>query len=145
MNRLHKFMRRRRADRLLLLEALFWLAWAKLLLLTLPFRWIAPRLGRQMSESPDSLAEADRPLARQVGWAVQAVARYVPLGFVCLPQAMAAKWMLRRRSMPSTLYLGLRHEEKAGLTAHAWLRAGDNIITGGAARVEHRVIATFGE
>jgi hypothetical protein len=145
MNRLHKFLNRRWADRLLLLEALGWLAWAKLLLLTLPFRWIAPRLGRQMAESPGSLTDAERPLVQRVGWAVQAVARHVPLGFVCLPQAMAAKWMLRRRSMPSTLYLGLRHEEKASMTAHAWLRAGDKIITGGAAVVEHRVIATFGE
>jgi hypothetical protein len=67
------------------------------------------------------------------------------LGFVCLPQAMAAKWMLRRRRTPSTLYLGLRREEKTSLTAHAWLRAGDEIITGRAAIMEHQVIATFGE
>ena len=145
MNRLHKFLRCSRADRLLLLEALFWLGWAKLLLLIVPFRWIAPRLGRQMTESPDSLTEAERPLIRRVGWAVQAIARYLPLGFVCLPQAMAAKWMLRRRRMPSTLYLGLRREEKANLTAHAWLRVGAKIITGRTAIMDHRVIATFGE
>jgi hypothetical protein len=145
MNRLDKFLRHRWADRLFLLEALFWLGWAKLLLLTVPFRWIAPRLGRTMAESPDLLTDAERLLVQRVGWAVQAVARHVPFGFVCLPQAMAAKWMLRRRKMPSTLYLGLRREKKACLTAHAWLRAGDKIITGRTAVMEHQVIATFGE
>ncbi len=145
MNRLNKFLRRPWADRWLLLEALLWLGWARLLLLTMPFRWIAPRLGRKMAESPGFLTDMERAQVLRIGWAVQAIAQYAPVDFVCLPQAMAAKWMLRRRKLPSTLYLGLQREEKIRLTAHAWLRAGDKIITGARAIMDHRVIATFGE
>ena len=140
-----KFLRRNGSDRLLLLEALAWLCWARLLLVTVPFRWIARRLGRQMGVSTASLAESDRLLVQRVSWAVQAVSIHAPLGFVCLPQAMAAKWMLRRRGLESTLYLGLRAGERATLSAHAWLRAGDRILTGRSESTGHQIIATFGE
>jgi len=142
---IHKFLRRNWSDRLLLLEALAWLCWAKLLLITVPFRWVARRLGRQMAESPTSIAESDRLVVHRVSWAVQAVSIHAPLGFVCLPQAMAAKWMLRRRGLASTLYLGLRSGETAGLSAHAWLRSGDRILTGRSESVGHHAIATFGD
>jgi hypothetical protein len=145
MDGFRKFIRRRGAERWLLLEALAWLCWVKLLLAVAPFRWIAPRLGRQMTETSGAITPKESELALRISWAVQAVARYVPLGFVCLPQAISAKWMLRRRHLPTTLYLGLRHGEPYSRTAHAWLRAGDKILTGQAESYGHRAIATFGE
>ena len=140
---LTKFLRHDWRGRCLLLEALATLGWAKLLLVTVPFRWIAPRLGRPMAESAVEISLAEQQLARRVSWAVEAVARAAPLGFVCLPQAIAAKWMLRRRRLGSTLYLGLRRGEAAGLTAHAWLRAGDQILTGRAGSQAHHTVASF--
>jgi len=58
----------------------------------------------------------------RVAWAVQAVVRHVPLGFVCLPQAMAAKWMLRRRrlaehALPWTAAAGRTEADGARLAA----------------------------
>lgn len=145
MNRVKKFLRHAGSERWLLIEALGCLCWVKAVLLLVPFRWIAPRLGRQMAESPSSLNPPERELALRVSWAVQAVSRHVPLGFVCLPQAMAAKWMLRRRGLPTTLYLGLRRGEALKVAAHAWLRAGDKILTGAPGQHNHQVIATFAE
>ncbi len=145
MDLIRRFLRRTWAERLILLEAFAWLCWARLLLLTVPFRWIAPHLGRQMAEGPATLADSDRLVVGRVSWAVLAVSRRAELGFVCLPQAMAAKWMLRRRKLTSTLYLGLRTNEKASLSAHAWLRVGDRILTGQAEACGHQVIATFGD
>lgn len=145
MPRLAKFLRHDWAGRVLLLEALAWLCWAKLLLLVVPFRWIARRLGQPMTESAATLTEPERRLASRVSWAVQSVAQHVPLGFVCLPQAMAAKWMLQRRRQTSTLYLGLARPEDTKFTAHAWLRAGDKILTGRAESRTHTPIAAFGE
>jgi hypothetical protein len=145
MNRLGRFLRCAKADKLLLIEATTLLCWARLLIRVVPFRWIAPHLGRLMAESPVDVGEAERRLALGVAWAVQAIARNAPPGFVCLPQAIAAKWMLRRRRLPSTLYLGLQRQEKSKLTAHAWLRVGDKILTGRAESTDHMVIATFAE
>ncbi len=145
MGRLSKFLRQEAPGKLLLLEALAWLCWVKLLLLFVPFRWLAPRLGRPQSESPPAISPVERDLALRISWAVQSVAAHVPLGFVCLPQAIAAKWMLRRRRLASTLYLGVARPDEVKLTAHAWLRVGDKILTGRAESFTHSTIATFAE
>lgn len=147
MNRTAKFFRRDWGERLLLLEALLWLAWAKLLVHVVPFRYLAPRLGRAQTETPVTISAAERAVAVEVSWAVQATARHVPLRFVCLPQAIAAKWMLRRRGLPSTLYLGVTPDKKSPelLSAHAWLRVGDKVVTGEREAARHQVLATFAD
>jgi len=145
MRRLKKIFRHPASDQWFLFEALGWLCWAKLLLLFVPFRWIASRLGRVKGETPSPISEVERRLALRVSWAVQSVALNLPLGFVCLPQAIAAKWMLRRRGLASTLYLGLRKGEGLKLGAHAWLRVGDKILTGRAESFHHQTIASFAD
>lgn len=146
MSGLAKFLRHDGRRRWLLCEALACLGWAKLLLLLVPFRWVAPMLGKPQTESPPAITPTELDLAEHVSWAVQTAAKHVPLGFVCLPQAMAAKWMLRRRHLASTLYLGVaRRDEVKLFTAHAWLRAGDKILTGHAESRTHTTIATFAE
>ncbi len=60
---------------------------------------------------------------------------------------MAAKWMLSRRNIPSTLFLGIRRPtEPASSTTdlHAWLRVGERTITGGDALEGFTVIARYG-
>ena len=66
---------------------------ARLLVVTTPFRLIAPWLRR----APETDFRNDALLAR-VRWAVTIAARNVPWNAVCLPQAMAAKAMLARIS-----------------------------------------------
>ena len=139
--KLTKFLARTPAERLLLLEASAWLALCRLAVRLLPFRWIAPRLGAHMVE-PMEAGGADEVLLRRVAWAVAAAARHVPWQAVCLPQAMAAKAMLRRRGIDSTLYLGVTGGD--GMTAHAWLRAGGRIVTGGRGVERYTVVSTFG-
>lgn len=147
MQRLRKFFRRGWRDRLVFFEALLRLAWAKLLIHTIPFRWLAARLGRAQAETPSAVTPAERAVAVKVSWAVQTAARYVPFGFVCLPQAVAAQRMLRRRGVATTLYLGVALDpaKREALQAHAWLRAGDKIVTGESEAARHRVLATFAD
>ncbi len=143
---LGKLFRRTGREHFLVIEALLALTWAKLLVQLVPFKRLAPRLGQRESNTPPTISPVDRAHAVEISWAVQAVARHVPLGFVCLPQAIAAKWMLRRRHITSTLYLGVpRSEGSTAIIPHAWLRAGDKIVTGEAAAAGHVAILTLGE
>lgn len=48
---------------------------------------------------------------------------------VCLPQALAAQAMLRRRGIASRLCFGVAREGKM-LAAHAWIEIGHKIIIG---------------
>lgn len=146
MSVLRNLHRRTWRERLLWCEAFAALAWAKLLVHSLPFRRLATRLGRAQTETPETITRSQRAIAVEISWAVQAVARHIPLGFVCLPQAIAAKGMLRRRGLPSTLYLGVTpgRARPEAITAHAWLRAGNKIVTGEAEAAQHQVLASFG-
>lgn len=139
-----RFFKRSGPDRHLFVEAFCCLAIARLVLIAVAFRYIAPFLGQLRAESPrhDALAAT---LATRISWAVQTAGRFTPWKSPCLVQAIAGKMMLKRRKIPSTLYLGVAKHANEGLSAHAWLRCGDRILTGGALKEQFTVVSTFGE
>ncbi len=140
-----KWRRRTRIERMLLLEAFALLGLARLAVLILPFKWLAVSLGRHMNESGTQISATDLHQARMVGQAIRSAAHNTPWESVCLPQAMAAQWMLKRRRIAATLYLGVAKDETKleKLAAHAWLRCGDVILTGAASHRQFKVVATF--
>lgn len=139
--------RRSPREWLLCLEALSCLLWARILVSTRSFPRLARGFGQPQSETTRLIAPADRAVAVKVSWAVQAVARHLPLGLVCLPQAIAAQWMLRRRGLPTTLYFGVASNpaKQDAIEAHAWLRAGDKIVTGEEGVRRHHPVEWFAD
>ncbi len=136
-------------DRRLLLEAMFWLACARITVLTLPFRWTTRLLAMkpmgetepaQTSWDPVSLAFA--PRAR---WALRVAAARTPWKSNCLTKAVAGAGMLRLRQIASTLALGVTKTTSncGGLQAHAWLSCGGIILTGGSGHKQYSVVAAF--
>ena len=140
-----KWRRRNRTERRLLLEAFLLLAVARLLVLTIPFRRLASSLGHHMCESGPETDSAALRQAHLIGQAVRSAANNTPWQSVCLPQAVAAQWMLKRRRIAATLYLGVAKdlEKPQQLAAHAWLRCGDIILTGGHSHKDFTVLSTF--
>ncbi|MDB5361025.1 MAG: hypothetical protein JWO51_2322 [Rhodospirillales bacterium] len=126
-----------RRQRGLLFEAALWLALARASVLVVPFRHLARRIGHVaapidgMAAGPSaSPSPTEIELVRDIGWAVTRAARYVPFKAVCLPQALAAKMMLRRRNLPGVLYFGAARQATGGLEAHAWVMAAGIEVTG---------------
>jgi hypothetical protein len=120
----------------LLIEAALWLLLARALLLVVPFRSLARRFGTFVAPSDlrtgvghSDGGAGDAAVAREIGWAVTTAARHVPFQAVCLPQAMAARMMLKRRGVPSVIHFGAA---KGGdsLDTHAWLDAAGVEVTG---------------
>jgi len=140
-----KWRRRNRTERLLLLEAFALLGVARLLVLTLPFKCLAVSLGRHMHESGAQVAPDELRSARLIGQAIRSAADNTPWESVCLPQAVAGQWMLKRRRIPATLYLGVAkdNDNPERLAAHAWLRCGDVVLTGSVGHRRFTVVATF--
>lgn len=84
--------------------------------------------------APDSIRSGARnpSVPRKVGRVVGKVVRHLPFRARCLPQAMAAQWMLRRRGVNSVLVFGARRSGGDGpLEFHAWLMAGGECVVGG--------------
>jgi hypothetical protein len=127
----------------LLLEALAALAIARVAMALLPFRRIASWLGTPGAESPSEVTAQEIRIAKDVGWAVSVLGPRVPWDGRCLAQALAATGMLRRRKQEGTLSFGVCEGESAGLEAHAWLRLGSCIITGGAGLERFKICTTF--
>jgi hypothetical protein len=141
-----KFRQLDSGRRATLIEAAWTIFAARLAIRLLPFRWIAPRLGAYR-EAPSEALTTDAALrsARQVGWAIQTLARFSPWKAKCLAQAVAGKWMLQRRRIPSTLYLGVDRGREQWLEAHAWLCYGPEIVIGESHHERFKTIAALTE
>jgi len=145
MRRLYLFWRMSSVHKRLLFEAACGLCWYKVTLYVLPFRWIAPRLGRPMASLPAEVSPEQIVVANRVAWAVQIAGRRLPWHSRCLVRAVTAKRMLQRRGLSSTLYLGALRKNQTEVGTHAWLRFGDCLLVGGHAASDHTVLATFAE
>jgi len=137
--KLRGWQRRSWLDRALLVEAALWLALARLIVVLVPFRHIAPWLRRH----PDA-APAHPALPLQVGRAVATAARHVPWRAVCLPQAIAAKAMLACRGQGAALHLGARIDDRGDIRAHAWLSCQGQIVVGRAGLAGMTALTQFG-
>lgn len=112
------------------LEAAACLALARVLARHVPMRCWRGSLNAAVA---GAAARADvRGPGRTVGRMVRKVARRLPFTAACLPQAMAAQWMLRRRHVASRLVFGVRRAAGGRETAyHAWLTVGGKPVIGG--------------
>lgn len=141
---LNAWRRRSWSERLTLLEASVALAIARGAIVAVPWGRVAPLVGRPMAESANHAVPADQPALIAVSRAVRTAARRLPWRCLCLEQALAARLMLGRRRIASTLYLGTALSP-TGIEAHAWLRSGATILTGAEGRERYVVVATFAD
>ena len=116
------------ARRTISIEAVVALGVARALILTVPMRWISRRLERQAAGARPS-PRVEREVIREVGWAVRAAAPKTPWKSACLAQSLAGKWMLRRRGVDGVIRLAVAKDADGKLHAHAWLCAGDAVLT----------------
>lgn len=138
-----RFFKLPRCTQWALVEAILWLGVARGAVLLFPFRLIAPYLGRQSQETPWVSPPAEQIVAEEVALVIKMSSPFTPWRSNCLAQAIAGKMMLWRRGIPSTLYLGLKKDANQ-LEAHAWLRVGEQIVTGGAVKPQFKTISFFG-
>lgn len=121
-------------------EAFASLAVARLTLMVVPFPTLARRLSAPLGESRASSGA----IPRRIGWAVSAVSRHSPIPFVCFPQALAARAMLRRRGIPATLHYGVAMNDSK-VRAHVWLSALGTDVVGYVNKSDFKLIAMFPE
>ena len=123
--RLKKFWALKGKQKLLLIKVLFVLSVYKGLLVVLPFRYVVkPGSGSH----PASPAVSEDRL-KAVIWAIAVVSKPVFLGFTCLVQALAAKWLLKN-NYTTRLGFGVHKQAAAGFSAHAWLMHEGKVILG---------------
>lgn len=125
------------------LEATLEMLKARITLLIRPFKQIAPRLGTLDAEGySNEPAPQDKASIKLIASSIKSMAKYVPWQSKCFVQAIAAKNMLHKRGIDTTLYLGVIKEGDT-MKAHAWTRSGPYFITGGKGSQGYTVVKTF--
>lgn len=111
------------------------------------------RLALRILPAARIFAWANRPMRRVrrfagdeaswVAWSVETMGARKWVNALCLPRALAAQAMLRRRGIASRLCLGVTSEQGA-LAAHAWVEVGQDAIVGAAEAARFTRLAQFG-
>jgi hypothetical protein len=118
-----------------------------LLIMTLSFRRIAPCLGHVALpplEAP-SLDENEIQRARLIGQVIRIASHNTPWNSNCFPQAITARILLGIYGLPYAVYFGLARagDKSSQLKAHAWVTAGQVIVTGGRSFGRFTVVGCF--
>ena len=87
-----------------------------------------PLLRTADADTP--LTAPQRALLERVAYAVPIMGLRVPWRSDCVVQALAARRWLARGGTGSAICIGVRNNEE-GFQAHAWLKVGERIVTGG--------------
>jgi hypothetical protein len=114
---------------------------------------VLARLAVRFVPAARIFAWADRPPRRirrfatdeiaWISWAVENLGGRSWMNALCLPRALAAHTMLRRRGIASRLCLGVARDREA-LSAHAWVEIGNDKIVGGSEADGFTRLASFG-
>lgn len=115
---------------------------------------VLARLAVRLLPSARLFAWADRPTRRirrfavdeanWVAWAVEHAATLPGMHALCLPRALAAHAMLRRRGIANKLCLGVARDGSE-IAAHAWIEVGGKQIVGADDARGFTQIAAFGD
>jgi hypothetical protein len=114
-------------EKWIFLRAAWCLLWIKAGLRLLPFalfkKWYH-RLSR-----PGRIQQAAPETMERTVWAVDTAANLLPFELLCLPRALATKYLLRN-SPALTLEIGIEINPAKQFEAHAWVEQNGNIIIG---------------
>ena len=125
--------------------ALFIEAWmvmhvSRCVIVFLPFRWLAPLLGKEREEAVED--PGDAMAVMRIAQSIDRAAARAVYRSRCFDQALTAVWMLRVRRIAATLFLGAAQQEGV-LSAHAWVRSGSRIVTGSRGMKDFTPVARY--
>ncbi len=133
-------------EKRLFIEAWLTLGFMRGAILTIPFKRLTRSLEQHQNDAElTPLSREKSHLAITTGKIISQAANNTPWQSSCLVQSFTAQRMLEKRNIPGVFYLGVRKDETAEekMSAHAWSRCGDMIITGDKGREDFTVISTF--
>jgi hypothetical protein len=141
--KVNNFLKRSNIDKLIFIQAFVLCGIMRSLVLLVPFNKLRQHIGYYNKESSFGIEDSKYTEAKRIAWAVNRASMLTPWESKCLVQALVAQKMLKSRHIYTTLYLGVAKDGKSGLIAHAWLRCGSMIVTGGYEMDRFKEVARF--
>ena len=143
MSRLIKFSRLSETERSLWIKAVCLLVAIRIALALIPLRALRDALAwrwrkRSIVHGPGA------PTLRQIVWAAQSAARFVP-GVTCLVQSLTALRLGISAGYPVTMNIGTAKEVTGELKAHAWVEYQGQIILGALQETNYTPLLVWAE
>ena len=148
-NRLKKFIALSPGHKWIFVQAWLMLGWYRAGILLLSFKRLTRNLQHHAIPAPPApLSEDQQHEALMIGRLVAAASRITPWQSLCLTQVLVAQRLLTTRNIPGQFYLGVRRgceltDDPTGLSAHAWLQCGEDIVNGRAGHDRFTVVSAF--
>ena len=129
-------------NRKITIESWFFCMWYRILVFHVPMKYLEKHFGNRDEETPMEVERRDYYWAYRVSYETNRIADKTPWDSKCLVRALAARRILKKRGVHTTLYLGVGMEDGKKMIAHAWLRCGSFYVTGGTGE-EFAMVAKF--
>jgi len=131
------------ADKFVLAEALLTSAYVRFALAFLPFKIVTVWMGRVNAEPVNELSHLQLIQVRKIHHILKLCEKYALWKTECYTLALTGKLLLKRRSVPSTLYIGFKKSSEGKYEGHAWLKTPYCIVTGDMNLTQFHVNAFF--
>ena len=142
-NKIKIFRKLNFQDKLLFFKAFIITGIVRIAILNIKFDKLKSRLGKNNHESSKEIDVECYSYIDIVKKAVLRAAKYTPWQSKCLVQAVTVQYLLKKENIPSTIYLGVNKDKCNKMQAHAWIRCGEIIVTGGEISNDFKVVAKF--
>lgn len=129
------------SNRRLFIAAFVLSLYFRLSILIVPLKISKKFMGTLNEESAREESKELCKAASRISYAVNRVCEHTPWESKCLVKALTAQYLLKKKKISSTLYLGVG-KEGDHMTAHAWLRSGRYYLTGGCGK-DYALVAKF--
>lgn len=130
-------------ERKILNRTFFWLIYAFILVRFIPLRWFSSCLGDFNRETEIKLDDKQIHLINLFRKNLRRLKKALPWQVKCLEEAIAGKKVLINYDIKTILYLGVAKEGEQNLKAHAWLKIGDQFITGEQGHQNYTVVGFY--
>ncbi|WP_075999275.1 lasso peptide biosynthesis B2 protein [Pseudohalioglobus lutimaris] len=133
------------SSKLLLLKIYFLLGYYRAAILLTSFKRLSSPL-QHYREEPQRMPASDQQKQRaaHLGYLVAGAARFTPWQSRCLVQVLTLQRLMAKEGIGGRFYLGVNRKSESGeLSAHAWLRCGEQIVNGAYGHEQFAVVSTF--
>lgn len=138
-----KYFRINIIERKVLNQTFLWLIYASVLARVIPLKWFSSLLGEFKKEINIDLDSKQLGLILVLKKNIRRIKRILPWKVKCFEEAIAAKKVLGKYKISSTLYLGVDKNKEKGLIAHAWLKVGRDVIIGEKGHKKYAVVGFY--
>ena len=132
-----------KTERKILNRAFIWLIYAFVLVRIIPLRWFSDLLGEYNKIDENEIKPDQLKFVNMLTKSVRRWKRYLPWKVKCFEEALAAKKVLEKCGIETTLYLGVAKKDKDKLKAHAWLKSGGKFIVGEKAYKQFAIVGFY--